>query len=597
MNGLLLHRGPGYRSIFSSENVGMGFRSLQYEPFFGHDSTSGGTPVIHAFDGYVWNAEELGKAAGCTVSPEESFPVFLTALYNAGGFQYSAGLHGPYSSALYDPEREHVILSRSITGQRTLYYVQTDAFFAFASEIKALLSLPGVDTEIDEESFRWYLARAYIPHPRTIFKGIRQLNPGARLLYDIPGDSFRITEPDMREGRIPSVEDRPEEFFVDRLDQLLTSAIEKQVSAINKPIGCFLTGGVDTSLVASILSKVASGKIQTFVVGFDDTICDERPRAAAIADHLGTDHRSYLFDAEDFVALTHTLYDIHDEPFSDLGSAVAYYGTTLARQHTDIVFTGAASDFLFGNFDMAHVYNYYQLPQWVRRVMITMGKPFFNSPKIRRRFPNMPLMTYLGGGSFFETFFTKWSNREIASLTGCSLDVKDDFFYKCFMALEGLELSGRIQKTLYSTYSTDSIDRVFERSCMFNSLQTVNPYLDSSVFSFANHLPDSLKYRKGYGKLLNRRLLQEKYLPDSYFKHAKRGTSLPFGETLFKPMNDLIDRYLSHACLRRTQLFRNLDVVDNAVSAYRSGEYGYGDKLWTLIVFQIWFERTYGVYV
>jgi len=239
------------------------------------------------------------------------------------------------------------------------------------------------------------------------------------------------------------------------------------------------------------------------------------------------------------------------------------------------------------------VYRFYKWIPWqARRMLIATNKKVFDRPRLRRMFPNMPLMTYLGGRTFFETFFTKWSSDEIHALLDTSVDIKEGNFYRTFQALEGLPLSGRIQKSLYSTYSTDCVDREFERSCMFNSLHTINPYLDADVFRFANQLPDSLKFRKRYGKYLNRQLLHGRYLPRLLFNRPKRGTSLPFGANTNGPMARLIDEYLDRDRLRREGLFRNLDVIQRVVDAYRAGQHFQGHKLWTLIVFQIWRERT-----
>lgn len=176
------------------------------------------------------------------------------------------------------------------------------------------------------------------------------------------------------------------------------------------------------------------------------------------------------------------------------------------------------------------------------------------------------------------------------AMTGLDIDTRRGNFYRTFQSLEGMPVSGR-KKSLYSTYSTDCVDRKFERTCMINSPQTVNPYLDAGVFRFANQLPDSLKFRKRYGKYLNRRMLYEHYVPQSIFKAFKRGTSLPFGTSGQGPMNQLIDEYLSPDRLRKDEIIKNHDVVQQAINAYRSGKHFQGHKIWTLIVIQIWRER------
>jgi len=593
MSATLKHRGPQHAKTWSKDGIGLGFRSLPFEPFFQKDMEAhDGSGILHAFDGYLSNTEALHSANGST-SEKHDFGMLLTDLYMKQGPQYCAALHGPYSSAILDRQNNRVVLARNITGQRTLFYTKTDAFFAFASEIKALVKLPGVSTEMDEESLYWYLASAYVPHPRTIYKEIHQLAPGASLVYDLQTHTIQLVEANMRKGRVPvPTEGWSEEDYIDELDKRLTRAVEKQVAHLSEPIGCFVTGGLDTALVLSLLKKVTTKKLSTFVVGFGDKNCDERPHAKAIADHLGVEHHSHLFTEQDFLDLTFKLFDVHDEPFSDLGAGTAFFGTALAKQHSDVTFTGAASDFLFGNFDLAYVYKYYKHMPWpFRKAFMSTSRKLFESPQLQDKFPNMPLMTYLGGRSFFETFFTKWSSTEIQALLGMSVDVKEGNFYRTFMDLKGVPLSGRIQKSLYSTYSTDCVDREFERSCMAHSLHTVNPYLDADVFQFANQLPDSMKFRKRYGKYINRRLLYDRYIPQTLFTKPKRGTSLPIDANNNRAMTQLIDEYLNVDRLRREGIFHDLSVVQKAIEAFRSGQPFQGHKLWTLIVFQIWRER------
>ncbi|THB75619.1 MAG: hypothetical protein D6B25_11725 [Desulfobulbaceae bacterium] len=592
MSTALSHCGPSFEFLHYQKPGGIGLRALDQEPFFNQHQDLKRTSCVHAFDGYLWNLDEISHQLYGVSQTERTLPEILQDLYDRQGKTYSSQLFGPYSSALLDRDNNRLILSRNITGQRTVYYAQTDHYFAFASEMKGLLKLPDIDKGFDRESLSWYLAMGYIPQPRTIYPQIKQLPPGARLYYDLSSSELAIELPDLREGREPLEAPEPEDYYVDVLDQLLTKAIEAQLARNPGNIGCFLTGGIDTSLVASIIKKVTSRPVKTFVVGFGVETCDERPYAKRIADHLGTEHHSLLFSGKEFFDLTHRLIDLHDEPFSDLGSAAAFYGTSLARQHADFTFTGATSDFLFGNFDLSSLYNYYRyFPLPLRKFMMATGKWVFESDLFKTKFPNMPLLSYFGGRSFFETFFVKWSSSDIEQLLGIKIDIKNGNFQRTFDLLKGMPLAGRIQKSLYSTHSTECIDKQFERCSMFHSLHTINPYLSKGVYQFANELPDRLKFRKNYGKILNRRLLFEKYVPREICKSFKRGTSLPFCSLTDEPMNRLIDQYLHPERLQKEGIFSNLELIKNSVTQFRNGDQSFGQKLWTLIVFEIWLER------
>lgn len=594
MSRVLAHRGPEHEQLRYRNGMGLGFRSLQYEPFLKEALPTGGREgICHAFDGYLWNGGELAESVGDRLRADASLRELLTALYEKDGPDYGEALHGPYAGALLDPAGNKLVLSRNVSGQRTLFYVRTDAFFAFASEIKALLTLPGVSRDLDQESVYWYLASGYVPHPHTIYKHIRQLSAGCRLIYDLSRHDFQISDWDVRKGRVPiGKATEPDDYYISKLDDHLTRAVESQVARLSDPIGCFLTGGIDTSLVLAVLKKVTDRRIVTFTVGYDDPTCDETPYAKATADYLGVDHHGHMFTDRDFLEMTHRLCDVHDEPFSDLGAGTALMGSGVARRYVDATFTGAASDFLFGNYDLGYLYRYFQ---WtfpaMRKLMLAVIRKGYDSGVLAKKFPNMQQVAFMKGSSFFEAFFTKWKRDELASLLATTVDIKQGNLYQIFHQLNGLPLSDRIVKSVYPTYSVDCVDREFERSCMANSLHSVNPYLSADIFRFANQLPATLKWRKGYGKYVNRQLLR-RYLPLELFKRPKRGTSLPFVGQTNGAMDQLIDEYLTPERLKKEELFQDTTPILDAISAYRAGQHILGHKLWTLAVFQIWRERS-----
>ncbi|MBN2451312.1 MAG: hypothetical protein JXR77_13045 [Lentisphaeria bacterium] len=594
MGEVLRHRGPSHLRLTCDGRCGLGCRALPQEPCHGHELAADPDASLHlAVDGYLWNTDELRR-----MLPEEQrcpsapLPLLLGNLYRQYGPDSCRMPFGPYTSALLDTRSRRLVLSRNVTGQRTLFYVQTPGFLAFASEIKALLRLPLVSRDMDEESLYWYLASGYVPQPATIYRDIRQLAPGAHLVCDLDGNGFRVAPRDVREGRVElDATAATDEEYVDELDRSLTAAVEQQAAALGEPIGCFLTGGVDTSLVLSILRKVTAKRIAAFVVGYDDPTCDETAHSRQTAAYFGVEHHAHRFGAADFVDLTRRIFTIHDEPFADLGAGTALLGAALARRHTEAVFTGAAADFLFGNFDLAYLYRYYRwLPSPARRALLAPFRLAYSTPLVARRFPNLQQYSFLAGDCFAEAFFTKWRKQELQALLRHTVPTEAGNFSRVFRQLQGLPLSDRILKSVYATYSVDCIDREFERSCMAHSLHPVNPYLSADVFRFANRLPVRLKYRRGYGKWVNRRLLR-RYLPLHLFDHPKRGTSMPLGASVRDAMNALIDTYLDPARLRREGILQDLAPVQAAVAAYRAGRRTEAPKLWALIVLGMWREQ------
>ena len=592
MADALTHRGPHYKSYYVSDTYALCFRALKAETFYGSDMLETcDDHVFFAIDANLINHDQLeNDLYGSPSGSDRPTLGLLAESYKTFDIDFISKLNGAFSLAILDSEKNILILARDRGGQKPLYYYHSDGLFAFASELKALANLPCIPKALDLKSLYWYLATGYISSPRSIYQNIFKLAEGTLLIYDFRKAEVQQICYDQPVQSPETGYTRPEEHLINELDTLLTKVVEQQVSKVSEPIGCFLSGGVDTSLLLSYLKRVTSKKISTFTVGFEDPLCDERPYAKKVADYLGVENFQHAISENDFLEITQKTIDLFDEPFADIGVPTSFFASKLARGHTDTVFSGDGADFLFGNYDFKYLYLFYRIfPAFIRQPVVGLNF-IFDSPIIRKRFPNMPIRNYLGEDTFFDAFFIKWKKHDLKKLLEIELGTEKGKFYKVFTDSQGDFLSNKILRAQYKTYGIDCVDTKSERTMMANSLNVINPYLDNKVIEFANSIPKNLKYKKGYGKYINKKLLY-RHIPEKYFERPKRGSGLPFGELTNKGMKMLINQYLNPNRLEKEGIFKDIDIIEQAIQSYSSGDYFSGHKLWTLIIFEIWLER------
>ena len=593
MSRTLSHRGPDHESYYFENGVGLAFRALKSETFCGDDiSETKDDNVFIAFDGDLYNLEELQKEV-CVDPRGLNKPTFriLSDAYRKFGVEFIEKLNGQFSIVLLDRLKNLLILGRDQSGQKPLYYVHSNGLFAFASELKALTSLQYIDKELDLEGLYWYLAGGYITSPRSIYQKIFKLPEGTLLIYNLNDQTVKQVNYDVEIEITQNSDDVSEEVLAEELDQLLTDVISEQVSRISGPIACFLSGGVDTSLILSLLKKVTDKNIKTFTIGFEDPLCDERPYARKVAEYFNVENYEYVISENDFIDATQNLIDLFDEPFADIGVTTAFQASKLAKKHADVVFSGDGADFLFGNYDFKYLYLFYKiLPNLVRKPVVLLLDVVFDNAIVKKKFPNMPIRSYLGEKGFFEAFFIKWKKDELRRLLGFEVDTQEGKFYKVFINSPRRSLSDRILEAQYKTYGIDCVDTKSERTVMANSLHVINPYLDRKVIEFAKSLPPHLKFKKGYGKYLPKKVLY-KYVPPEYFDRPKRGSGIPFGNLTDKGMRLFISQYLNSERLKKEGIFKDIKIIEQNIDSYRSGDYFTGHKLWALIIFEIWLEK------
>jgi len=575
MAQLLAHRGPDDSGEFAyaAEGLAFGFRRLSIIDLSpaGHqpmESASGRFVLI--FNGEIYNFEEL-RAALPAPPPfrGHSDTEVMLACFEAWGVRGAVErFAGMFAFAVWDRRERVLQLVRDRMGVKPLHYGWTGGALHFASELKALWGLPRT---IDRAALADYLAYGFVPGPRTMFEHIHKLPPGTIL-------SVRAGEEDTRPAAywsVAEVAQRGERFTgsfdeaLERLDALVSSSVRLRMIA-DVPLGVFLSGGVDSSLVAAMMRRHATGPVKTFTIGFTDPAYDEARHAAAVATYLGTDHTELYVTAEEAMDAIPAMAEVFDEPFADSSQIPTYIVSRLARQSVTVALSGDGGDELFGG------YHRYFLGRklWAKRERV---------PRLLRR----PAGLLLAG-------MPSPRLRGIAQ----ALRARDaDELYAAMMTAGRLRrhlgrwsasshgLSERMMLLDQLGYLPDDILVKVDRASMAVSLEAREPLLDHRLVEFAWSLPLEMKLEPLAGKKILRALLARQ-VPPALFERNKMGFGLPVGEWLRGPLRGWAESLLEERRLREDGLL-DPKLVRAAWRDHLAGR-NREPLLWTVLMFQAW---------
>jgi asparagine synthase (glutamine-hydrolysing) len=539
MGEALFHRGPDEGGIHTEPGVGLGMRRLSiidlktgHQPLANEDRS-----VWVVFNGEIYNYRELTAgllARGhrfATASDTET----LVHLYEEYGADCVRHLRGMFAFALWDARKQTLLLARDRLGIKPLYYAQTPPGLVFGSELKALVTSPWVRRRVDPSALAAYLKFGYVPDPLSILEGVVKLPPGHVLLMKDgrAGTPQRYWEPTSHFRGTDEAVDETEAGA--RLWNLLGDAVRSHLVS-DVPVGAFLSGGVDSSMVVGLMAREAGVPVKTFSVGFGEEEYNEAPYARRVAEWFGTEHHQLIATPQDLGLLEQVLAAC-DEPFADASAIPTYLVSRLARQHVKVVLSGDGGDELFAGYDRyvvdrrerrrGHLADLgWGAPlRFVSDVLPegTRGKNFlrhFSLPRMARYldaislFPDQALRDLLEPG--------------VASAS-------PPLFDEILRDSRGLDPLSRLQDLDLRTYLPGDILTKVDRMSMAHSLEARVPLLDHPLVEFACGLPSGLRMRDGQTKYLLRRILHGR-VPDEVLTRPKQGFAVPlrswFGERL-----------------------------------------------------------------
>jgi len=601
MTDLIGHRGPDDEGFFINKNVGLGMRRLSVIDI------SGGHQPIHnednsiqvVFNGEIYNfrqlREQLSKKGHIFYTHCDT--EVIVHLYEEEKEDCVQKLRGMFAFALWDGNQDQLLLARDRIGIKPLHYLIDEGRLVFGSEIKSILTLRGIERDIDFYALDNFLTFEYIQAPRTIFKDIKKLLPGHILIYK--GGRFSLKKYWDLTFAPEFIKD--EVSYQDRLYGLLGESIKMRLMS-DVPLGAFLSGGIDSSSVVALMSQVVDQPVKTFSIGFEDRSYNELRYAKIVANKFGTDHHEFVIKP-DAISLVNKLMKYFDEPFGDISIFPIYLISKMAKEFVTVVLSGDGGDELFAGYDtyVANRFaNYYRrLPHLVRKRMISpifMKLPPSSSKKgfiniVRRFIEGESLPAELQHARWMAFLGTEEKERLYSDPLKERLRGFDPYHIikEHFKASSVLDSLSQQQYVDIKTYLVDDILVKIDRMSMANSLEVRVPLLDHRFMELAASIPHYMRLKKFSTKHIFKNTMK-RLLPLEIINRSKQGFSIPLKNWLRKDLKPMMLDILSEEQIKKRGYF-NYNYVKKLIDEHLNGLENHSHRLWSLMVFELWYEN------
>lgn len=594
MRDTMIHRGPDDAGtwVFQGKRgnyIGLAHRrlsvidltSLGHQPMFSSDKT-----IAVVFNGEIYNFRDLRKELsqlGYSFSSDCDTEVIIYAFLEWGEDCF-AKFTGMWAIAIYDFRNDRLVLSRDRIGKKPLYYYydRYNRNLVFGSELKSVMAYPGFPRRINDKNLELFICCKYIDSPNTIFEDTYKVNPGTYLIFD---------DGEIREHNYWNLIDVKDKYThslfgsykeaMDELEQAIRNAVACRLVA-DVPVGTFLSGGIDSSLITAISQSITEHPIKTFTIGFHDDI-DEARYSKLIAGYLGTEHTELYIEESDLYNMLKDMPIYYDEPFSDPSLIPTMLVSKLAREDVTVILTGDGGDELFCGYKM---YDWTYIAQHADLIGTLLGKtPGMNLLKSRLS-PELRAFINNRDDHFKTQLFIEVMEENAARLFGRDIyvkfDTEKDLNYNNWqerrMILDMLK------------YLPDDILVKIDRAAMKYSLEGRCPLLDHNVIEQSLRIPHSYKYHMFDKKHILKELTY-KYVPKELLDRPKQGFSIPLTRWLRTYLKPVISEYTDESYVAKQGLFRPEGVNWLVNMQEKSDKIMYSSMLWSYYVFQRWYEE------
>lgn len=592
------HRGPDHGATRELGRCVLGYRRLRVLDLQTGDQpvTNETGDVVVVFNGEIYNYRELRaglESRGHVLTGTGDTPI-LPHLYEEHGERFVERLEGMFALALWDARRQRLLLARDRFGKKPLLYAQLrDGSLAFASELKALLTLPGLARRADLGRLDAYLTLGYVPGAETALEGVRRVPPGSLLrVEDGSAHVERYWTPQPR--RL----DLDEDGWIAAVRDGVREAVRKRLVA-DVPLGALLSGGIDSSVVVAAMAQESSGPVRTFSVGFSERLYDERDYARLVAERFGTVHEELLVEP-DATALLPRLADAFDEPFGDTSALPTFLVCEHARRFVTVALAGDGGDEVFGGYER---YRAHALAARLGRVPRPLVAGAARGLRLLPGARSEPRSHAFRGARFLDTVGLPSGERYGRLMQLFPPALRAALWSDAARAQIGAlpsagELLGEpraagmtgLQLTDIETYLPDDLLYKADIASMASSLELRAPLLDHRLAELALDLPDALRLRGATGKVALRRAFAD-VLPAEILQRGKRGFGVPVARWFRQDLRELAADVLLGERARQRGLFRP-QALERLLAEHAGGEADHGERIWSLLMLELWQQRT-----
>ena len=594
MTGSISHRGPDDSGAYLDGPLGLGFARLSIIDLSGgHQPMTNETGDIWlVFNGEIWNYKELRKeliGKGHQFRTNSDTETIVHA-YEEYGVDCVARLHGMFGFAIWDASRRRLLLARDRAGKKPLYYTRANGSFIFGSEIKALLHHPDVKRQADPQALADFLSVRYVPGPATLFANIYKVLPGHWLLYE----NDNIREECYWDYSFGQTERRPIEEYIQDIRQHVRRAIEERMIA-DVPVGAFLSGGVDSSIVTGTMSQLTNHPVQTFAVGFDVEGYSELPYARLVADHFRTEHHELVVKCSDLSEYWPLLTWHRDEPVSEPSDLGVYLVSKLARKYVKVVLSGEGGDELFAGYPkyvvdwMARYYHMLPTPVRDNVIMPLLDQLPYSMRKLKTAARNLSQPAPQRWMSWFGIFNGRLKENILSESIKTNIDIDSSRVFRRWLAKNPQR--DNLSSMLYldtKIWLPDNLLMKGDKMTMAASLEARMPLLDYQLTEYAASIPSKDKIRPFKAKYLFKRAYAD-FLPETILTRKKMGFNVPTGTWFREGQRNLITQLLLSE-RARDRGYLNDAFVASLLRDHLEGKTNYQSQLFILASLELWFR-------
>ncbi len=604
MNNLIIHRGPDangeFVAIEDQYSIAMGMRRLSIidlntgnQPIYSEDLSK-----VIVFNGEIYNYQILKDQLinqGCIFKTNSDTEVILK-LYEKEGVKSFGKLDGMFAFSIYDKTIGKVYIARDFFGEKPLYYSQTKNGFIWASELKSIIGTLASKPDISKTALSMYFQLTYIPAPYTIYEGIHKLEANHYIEIDCVENSYDVFEIDQPTTQF-MVQSKNEAIKITH-ELVQKSVTSRSISDV--PLGTFLSGGVDSSIVSLCLAQQQEQKIDTFSIGFDKKSFDESDKSRLVSKLINSNHHEFIISEKDLTANIDEIILNFDEPFADSSALATYLVSKKTKDYVKVALTGDGGDEVFGGYNKYYMGKLNQkytslIPQRLHENYLCLASKLLATKEDSRglKFKANRLLQSINyeGDFYYNIISLGFNESEIKNILQSNVyipNVLDYYKDKTWAEHNSMSHFRAIDKKL--SLEGDMLVKV-DRTSMLASLECRAPFLNKELWDFTNQLPDSYLIN-GWDK---KHILKEAfkaYFPKDFLNKSKKGFGVPVGDWLRSELRSELLSYIDKVFIIKQNIFQ-FDVVSKLVEEHLNSKIDNTFRVWTYFCFQKWYKNNY----